>query len=166
MVATRNAPPRTGWAARTRQVQSEKRQTAHAYGESKTPAQAPQKKQAGNGREPRERRLVDAEELAAATDRDCQTTEARIAEVYAREHGRLAALGTMLTDDAAAGEDLAHDVFLHALRRCREDPEYLRDPTWPWLQLTLVRRSMRRSERITDELQRLTLLHHSTPPAT
>lgn len=85
----------------------------------------------------------------------------RVAEVYAREHGRLAALGTMLTGDAGAGEDLAHDVFVEALRRSGDDPDYLREPAWPWLRLALVRRSLRRSERIAGELRRLALLGRS-----
>ena len=109
--------------------------------------------------------MIDAEELAPVAERNGRAAEARIAEVYAREHGRLAALGAMLTGDAGAGEDIAHDVFLHALRRCQEDPGYLREPAWPWLRLALVRRAMRRGERVAGELRRLALLHRSTPPA-
>lgn len=109
--------------------------------------------------------MIDAEELATAAERSRQAAEQRVSEVYAREHSRLAALGAMLTGDAAAGEDLAHDVFLHALRRCQEDPEYLREPAWPWLRLALVRRAMRRGERMAGELRRLALLHRSTAPA-
>ncbi|HXA27779.1 MAG TPA: sigma-70 family RNA polymerase sigma factor [Candidatus Angelobacter sp.] len=85
----------------------------------------------------------------------------RVSDVYAREHGRLAALGAMLTGDAAAGEDLAHDVFVDALRHCHDDPEYLREPAWPWLRIALVRRAMRRRERLAGELRRLPLLHLS-----
>lgn len=86
----------------------------------------------------------------------------RVSDVYAREYGRLAALGAMLTGDAAAGEDLAHDVFVDALRRCQDDPEYLREPAWPWLRVALVRRAMRRRERLAGELRRLPLLHITT----
>lgn len=89
----------------------------------------------------------------------------RVAEVYAREHGRLAALGAMLTGDAGAGEDLAHDVFVDALRRSHADPDYLREPAWPWLRVAMVRRAMRRSERMAGELRRLALLSRSAPPA-
>jgi RNA polymerase sigma factor (sigma-70 family) len=101
-------------------------------------------------------RLIDA-----LQDADAVTGAVRVSEVYAREHGRLAALGAMLTGDAAAGEDLAHDVFVDALRRSRQDPAYLREPAWPWLRLALVRRVLRRRERLAGELRRLTLLHSS-----
>jgi RNA polymerase sigma factor (sigma-70 family) len=90
---------------------------------------------------------------------------ARVSAVYAQEHSRLAALGAMLTGDAAAGEDLAHDVFVDALRRSADDPSYLREPAWPWLRVALVRRAMRRRERIAGELRRLPLLHAGAPPA-
>jgi len=93
------------------------------------------------------------------------TAVARVSDVYAREHDRLAALGAMLTGDAAAGEDLAHDVFVHALRRSHADPEYLREPAWPWLRVALVRRALRRRERIAGELRRLPLIHAGAPPA-
>ena len=83
----------------------------------------------------------------------------RVSDVYAREHGRLAALGAMLTGDASTGEDLAHDVFVDALRRSSDDPDYLREPAWPWLRLALVRRAMRRRQRLAGELRRLPLLH-------
>jgi RNA polymerase sigma-70 factor (ECF subfamily) len=85
--------------------------------------------------------------------------------VYAVEHARLAALGAMLTGDAGAGEDLAQDVFLDALRRSQDDPDYLREPAWPWLRLALVRRSLRRSRRLAAEMRRLTLLQRSTDAA-
>src|SRR5260221_4381513 len=84
---------------------------------------------------------------------------ARVSDVYAREHTRLSALGAMLTGDAAAGEDLAHDVFMDALRLSRNDPGYLREPAWPWLRLALVRRALRRRQRLAGELRRLPLLH-------
>lgn len=94
-------------------------------------------------------------------DTDAVAGTVRVSDVYAREHGRLAALGAMLTGDAGAGEDLAHDVFVDALRRSRVDPSYLRDPAWPWLRLALVRRALRRRERLAGELRRLPLLHSS-----
>ena len=108
--------------------------------------------------------VIDSTEAAAAPAVP-QGGRERVAEVYTREHGRLAALGAMLTGDAGAGEDLAHDVFVEALRRSGEDPEYLREPAWPWLRLALVRRSMRRSERIAGELRRLALLGRSAAAA-
>src|SRR5260370_41212810 len=110
-------------------------------------------------------RVIDSTE--AATMAACSEPEgrARVADVYAREHSRLAALGTMLTGDAAAGEDLAHDVFVDALRRSQRDPEYLREPAWPWLRLALVRRSLRRSARIAGEMRRLALIARSAATA-
>ena len=87
----------------------------------------------------------------------------RVSDIYAREHGRLAALGAMLTGDASSGEDLAHDVFVDALRRSADDPDYLREPAWPWLRLALVRRAMRRRQRLAGELRRLPLLHAADP---
>jgi DNA-directed RNA polymerase specialized sigma24 family protein len=90
---------------------------------------------------------------------------ARVSEVYAAEHGRLAALGAMLTGDAAAGEDLAHDVFVDALRLSRSDASYLRDPAWPWLRVALARRALRRRARVAGELRRLRLLGAGGVPA-
>jgi RNA polymerase sigma factor (sigma-70 family) len=71
----------------------------------------------------------------------------------------------MLTGDAAAGEDLAHDVFVDALRRSSQDPDYLREPAWPWLRLALVRRALRRRQRLAGELRRLPLLHSPSAAA-
>ena len=64
---------------------------------------------------------------------------ALIETVYHREFGRLAALGTLLTGDRAAGEDLAQEVFERALRREARQPGHLREPAWPWLRVALVR---------------------------
>lgn len=108
--------------------------------------------------------MIDAEEMAGRDRRAGLRADELVAGVYAREHDRLAALGTLLTGDAAAGEDLAQDVFLHLLRRCQADPGYLREPAWPWLRVAMARRAMRRGERIAGELRRLALLHRSAPP--
>ena len=53
------------------------------------------------------------------------------------------------------------DRYLDALRRSQGDPSYLREPAWPWLRLALVRRVLRRRQRLAGELRRLTLLHSS-----
>jgi RNA polymerase sigma factor (sigma-70 family) len=103
--------------------------------------------------------------IEALQGADTGTAVARVSAVYAQEHSRLAALGAMLTGDAAAGEDLAHDVFVDALRRSADDPDYLREPAWPWLRIALVRRALRRRERIAGELRRLPLLHAGAAPA-
>lgn len=102
--------------------------------------------------------------VGAVSEAEDLTGARRVSDVYAREHARLAALGAMLTGDAAAGEDLAHDVFVDALRRSATDPSYLREPAWPWLRLALVRRALRRRQRLAGELRRLPLLH--SPSAT
>lgn len=107
--------------------------------------------------------MIDSTEATGMAPAAADDSRARVAEVYAREHGRLAALGAMLTGDAAAGEDLAHDVFVDALRRSQHQPDYLREPAWPWLRVAMVRRSLRRGRRVAGELRRLALLHRVGP---
>lgn len=80
---------------------------------------------------------------------------ASLETVYHREFGRLAALGTLLSGDRAAGEDLAQEVFLRALRRDQVEPGHLREPAWPWLRLAMVRLAATRRARIGAELKRL-----------
>jgi len=80
---------------------------------------------------------------------------AAIEAVYDREFGRLAALGTLLTGDAGAGEDLAQEVFERALRRESREPGHLREPAWPWLRVALVRLAGTRRTRLSAELRRL-----------
>jgi RNA polymerase sigma-70 factor (ECF subfamily) len=86
-----------------------------------------------------------------------------VARAYAAEAGRLASLGRMLCGDAEAGEDLAHDVFLDAMRRSRDDPGYLREPVWPWLRVAMVHRATRWRHRRMLELR--SLVRTGTPPA-
>jgi RNA polymerase sigma factor (sigma-70 family) len=81
--------------------------------------------------------------------------DAPVAAAYAAEAGRLIALGRLLCGDAQAGEDLAHDVFLDAMRQSRRDPDYLREPVWPWLRVALVRRATRWRQRRLIELRAL-----------
>jgi DNA-directed RNA polymerase specialized sigma24 family protein len=85
--------------------------------------------------------------------------EERLAAVYRAEVRRLVALGRMLTGDAAAGEDLAHETFLVATRLCRRNPDYLREPVWPWLRTTLTRLAIRRRHRSIGQLRRLARLY-------
>jgi len=80
----------------------------------------------------------------------------RVAGAYAAEAGRLIALGRLLCGDAQAGEDLAHDVFVDAVRETRRDPDYLREPVWPWLRVAMVRRAIRWRQRRVLELRSLT----------
>src|SRR5438309_2045833 len=79
----------------------------------------------------------------------------QLERVYRAEFRRLSALGRLLTGDPAAGEDLAHEVFLDALKRIRRDPGYLRDPAWPWLRTALVHLASKRRRQAVRELLRL-----------
>lgn len=79
-----------------------------------------------------------------------------IAAIYAREGQRLTALGRVLTGSIDAGEDVAQEVFVRALRASRQDPEYLQEPAWPWLRTTLVRLVIERHRSRLRELMRLT----------
>ena len=102
----------------------------------------------------------------AAADADSQAVaprQARIEAAYAAESGRLVALGRLLCGDAQAGEDLAHDVFVEAVRRTRSDPEYLREPVWPWLRVAMVRRAMRFRQRRLTELRALVRIGGTMP---
>jgi RNA polymerase sigma factor (sigma-70 family) len=87
----------------------------------------------------------------------------RVAGAYAAEAARLIALGRLLCGDAQAGEDLAHDVFVDAVRRTRRDPAYLREPVWPWLRVALVRRAMRWRARRVSEMRALVRLGVAVP---
>lgn len=88
---------------------------------------------------------------AATADAD-----ARIARVYTVELERLAGLGRLLMGgDAAAGEDLAHEVFEDLLQRERRQPGYLREPAWPWLRTALVHAALDRKRQMMRELKRM-----------
>jgi RNA polymerase sigma factor (sigma-70 family) len=87
-----------------------------------------------------------------------------IAAIYAREGTRLVALARVLCGDADAGEDLAQEVFVRALRATARDPEYLREPAWPWLRTTLVRLVIERRRRLLAELRRMVRVYEPQPP--
>jgi RNA polymerase sigma factor (sigma-70 family) len=76
-------------------------------------------------------------------------------DVYAAEIGRLVALGTVLSGDSAAGEDLAHDAFLQLVQRVQREPDYLRPPAWPLLRTMVVRLALQRRRAWVRELRRL-----------
>jgi len=78
-----------------------------------------------------------------------------IAAIYAREGTRLVGLARVLAADMDAGEDLAQEVFVRALRALQRDPDYLHEPVWPWLRTTLVRLVIERRRRIQREMSRL-----------
>ncbi len=93
--------------------------------------------------------------MAAGSDRFEQASAASLEAVYAAEIRRLIGLGTILTRDSAAGEDLAHDVFVKLANRTRRDPAYLRPPVWPLLRTIAVRLAIQRRRTIARELLRL-----------
>jgi RNA polymerase sigma factor (sigma-70 family) len=76
-------------------------------------------------------------------------------DVYAAEIERLVALGTVLSGDSAAGEDLAHDAFLQLVQRVQREPDYLRGPAWPLLRTMVVRLALQRRRAWARELRRL-----------
>ena len=79
----------------------------------------------------------------------------RLALVYSNEIHRLVGLARLLSGSAAAGEDLAHDVFVRVLRMTAQDPSALRDPAWPLLRTVLTRLAAQRRRQMTRELARL-----------
>jgi RNA polymerase sigma-70 factor (ECF subfamily) len=87
-----------------------------------------------------------------------------LAGIYAREGTRLVALARVICGDVDAGEDLAQEVFVRALRALQRDPEYLYEPAWPWLRTTLVRLVIERRRRLGRELRRMIRVY--APPST
>jgi len=75
--------------------------------------------------------------------------------IYAAEITRLASLGTILTGDAAAGEDLAQDTFVQLAKRLKADSNYLTGPAWPLLRTMIVRLALNRRRALSRELYRL-----------
>ena len=92
-----------------------------------------------------------------------QDADARIARLYETEIGRLTALGHLLTGDAAAGEDLAQDVFIDLLEALRADADYLQGPPWPWLRKAMVHHVAKRFRFGTRELARLIRMYEERP---
>src|SRR5580700_2954128 len=84
-------------------------------------------------------------------------------DVYAAEIERLVALGTVLSGDSAAGEDLAHDAFLQLVQRVRREPDYLTGPAWPLLRTMVVRLAMQRRRAWARELRRLSRAWQPAP---
>ena len=81
--------------------------------------------------------------------------QARLTQVYETHVDRLTAFARLLTGDATAAEDLAHEVFTDLLRRLVDDPAYLRDPAWPWLRTAVTHLASKRHRAAMHELQRL-----------
>jgi RNA polymerase sigma factor (sigma-70 family) len=98
-----------------------------------------------------ERKAMAARSAGEVSARD----DVSLDEVYAAEIQRLVALGTVLSGDGAAGEDLAHDAFLQLVQRIRREPGYLQGPAWPLLRTMMVRLAMQRRRAWARELRRL-----------
>ena len=75
--------------------------------------------------------------------------------IYRAEIRRMIGLASVLMGSRAAGEDLAHDAFLHVLRRSSREPGYVRSPAWPLLRTVLVRLAIQRRRSIAREARRL-----------
>lgn len=89
-----------------------------------------------------------------ASDR-LSTGEARLTRIYADNIARLTALACLLGGEAAAAEDMAQEVFVHVVRRSAADPDYLREPAWPYLRAVLLNLVMRRRRWLVRERLRL-----------
>lgn len=84
-------------------------------------------------------------------------------DVYAAHIQRLVALGTVLSGDAAAGEDLAQDAFVQLVARVRRDPGYVREPAWPLLRTIVVRLALQRRRAWVREIRRLARVWQPAP---
>jgi RNA polymerase sigma-70 factor (ECF subfamily) len=83
----------------------------------------------------------------------------RVAAVYATQIDRVVALGCLLTGNPSEAEDLAQEVFTGIVQRSRREPGFLREPTWPWLRLAMVRLAMRRRRQLAAEVRRMMRLY-------
>lgn len=75
----------------------------------------------------------------------------RVAAIYVAHYRQLVGMATMLSGGRAAGEEIAQETFVAALRQERRKPGYLTDPVWPWLRITAVRLAGRRRQRLVRE---------------
>jgi RNA polymerase sigma factor (sigma-70 family) len=102
--------------------------------------------------------------MAAGSAGDVMRFEsASLDDVYTAEIQRLVALGTVLSGDGAAGEDLAHDAFLQLVQRVRREPDYLTGPAWPLLRTMVVRLAMQRRRAWAREIRRLARVWQPAP---
>jgi DNA-directed RNA polymerase specialized sigma24 family protein len=76
-------------------------------------------------------------------------------DVSADEIQRLVALGTVLSGNGAAGEDLAHAAFLQLVECVSRELGYLHGPAWPLLRTMVVRLALQRRRAWARELRRL-----------
>jgi RNA polymerase sigma factor (sigma-70 family) len=108
--------------------------------------------------------MSDAAAFAAAPEGKAMASQSAVVrgesvvldDIYAAEIQKLVALGTVLSGDSAAGEDLAHDAFLQLVQRVQREPDYLRGPAWPLLRTMMVRLALQRRRAWARELRRLT----------
>jgi RNA polymerase sigma factor (sigma-70 family) len=101
--------------------------------------------------------------MAAESGEVMRGESASLDDVYAAEIQRLVALGTVLTGDGAAGEDLAQDAFLQLVQRVRREPDYLSGPAWPLLRPMVARLAMQRRRAWARELRRLARVWQPAP---
>lgn len=91
--------------------------------------------------------------------------QARLTQVYEAHIDRLTAFARLLTGNATAAEDLAHEVFIDLLQRLIADPAYLREPSWPWLRTAVTHLASKRHRAALREAKRLMRLHEEPPDA-
>jgi len=85
--------------------------------------------------------------------------QARLTQVYEAHIDRLTAFARLLTGNASAAEDLAHEVFTDLLQRLIADPAYLREPSWPWLRTAVTHLASKRHRAALREAKRLMRLY-------
>ena len=96
---------------------------------------------------------------------DTARFQALAERLYLAEIDRLRVLGSMLTGDPEAGDNLAHEVIVDALHRIRRDPGHLREPAWPYLRIALLHMVSKRRRQILREIVAITRLGSRRPTA-
>ena len=97
-------------------------------------------------------------------DSESGGVRATVETAYAAHATRLAGLARMLTGGVESGDDLVQDVFVRLLRAVERDPDYLREPVWPLLRITLVRLAVQHRRGVVRELRRLARVYERPDP--